>query len=760
MGQLEILWSTRARRCALAVGPGGRLYVATVTAEPGRARLRVGSLDGHAEAEPGPLVVTARAILDVCLCRDEQDRLVALWNQYGPGGVKLHFAVRHAGGRWSAPTLVSTLFGSDLSPAVTRDELGRPWCVFQNNSTGRGHIFVTWFTAGRWAFPQRISDGDGCCFAPAACRFGHGVRVVWDARVDGEYGVFMREVDAEAKVSRREPQADVALSDSLLATPAIPALDAERSFVVYEQAPPGWGERNAVLRDSRGKMAAGNYLHARRDLRAALIGPKGIAPAAEEPNDALKAGRPSPSRSGPALAGDGEAGIWLLCRQIDSLEQADPTAGYVLAATCLSAGRWSPPIILPDSGALSDSPAVLARDGDGGVLAGYIQRDRADHRAHVVALPAVADPGRPKGAHYRAMDLSNFQASSAPRRAVLERRHGSPKLLWGDLHRHSNVSDCRWWLEGSPRDAYRYAMAAADLDFLAVTDHAMYLSTPDALADVHDEANAVNLPGVFTAFCACEANFGDGGGHMVVLAGGDALPIPRADSRADLFGQLDPAEVLVIPHHTGDPDHPYRWDGHDEALAPVVEVYQPYRSSFESPDAPAPPTPWRQAGNTPTADSTVLAGWRGGLKLGVVASSDHLSTGGAFAGVWAVRNTRADILDALRRRHCYAASDRIELVFWADGHFMGDGFRIDPAGGEAKVTFKVRCRGTEAIRNIELLGDGEVVHLFPGGKGKTGRSLTAQKKLPVPAGEHFYTLRVFQADRHMAWSSPIWITVG
>jgi len=705
------------------------------------------------------LVVGARAILDVCLCRDEQDRLVAIWNQVGPGGVKLHFAFRHPGGRWSSPALVSTLFGSDLAPAVVRDDLGRPWCAFQNNSTGKGHIFVTWYQAGRWAFPQRISDGDGCCFAPAACRFGHGIRVVWDGRFDGEYGIFMREVDTEAKVSRHEAQADVAAAEGLLANPVIVALDAERSFVVYQQAPPGWGRPNAVSRDHRAKMAAGNYLHARRDLQAALIGPKGIAPAAGDLNGVLKAACDSPSRSAAALAGDGEVGLWMLVRQIASLPDADPAAGYALAATCYDGGQWSEPIALPDSGALSDSPAVLARDGDGGMLAGYIQRKGPDYRARVAALPPVAEPGRPKGKKYAPMGLSDFRPPAPPKRPTLAKRHGSPRLLWGDLHRHSNVSGCRWWLEGSPADAMRYALAATELDFLAVTDHAAYMPSPDAVADVHDLANAYNLPGVFTALCAFEANFSGREGHMVVLGGGDELPILSAKRRSGLFARLDPDEVVVIPHHTGDPDHPYGWEGHDEAVGPVVEIYQPYRSSFEAPGAPAPPTPWRKAGHTIAADCSVLAGWRAGLKLGVVASSDHLATGGAFAGVWATENTRRAILDALRRRRCYAASDRIELAFWADGNFMGECFAVDAGGAEAKVTFKVRARGTGALRKIELLTDGEVVHVFRGGQGKSARALTAKAKLLLPAGEHFCTLRLFQADRHMAWSSPIWITV-
>ena len=48
-------------------------------------------------------------------------------------------------------------------------------------------------------------------------------------------------------------------------------------------------------------------------------------------------------------------------------------------------------------------------------------------------------------------------------------------LYFGDLHRHTELSVCRTGADGSLEDAYRYAIDAAGLDFLCVTDHVQHV---------------------------------------------------------------------------------------------------------------------------------------------------------------------------------------------------------------------------------------------------------------------------------------------
>ena len=63
----------------------------------------------------------------------------------------------------------------------------------------------------------------------------------------------------------------------------------------------------------------------------------------------------------------------------------------------------------------------------------------------------------------RATGPNGLSAESNP---MLVTREG-PRILWGDLHGHSNFSDGT----GLPEDYYRYARDVAALDVAALTDH-------------------------------------------------------------------------------------------------------------------------------------------------------------------------------------------------------------------------------------------------------------------------------------------------
>lgn len=684
------------------------------------------------------------------LARDEQNRLTAIWTEVGRAGATLHYALRVAPGRWTPPAQVAIPPGSVLAPAITRDSLGRVWLAYQNGCTVRHHIFLTWLAGAEWAFPQRISDGDGHCFAPALCPFGEGVRVVWDGRIDGRYYLFMREMDTEVRLSKRESQGELAEADTLLANPAIVALDRECSLVVYERAQPGWGRRNAVPRGGREALTRENFLHARRELRGLVVSPDGRADLAAD----LNTGSATSCRTRPRLARTDAGAILLSYRLIDSLAEADPETGFRQVLTQYRAGDFEPVASLDASGGTSNMPANFAVDGAHAPLLGYTSRKDQTYRVHIAEIASSTPAGCVRAGKPRPLSITSFRRAKGIEPVTLDGDFFSPRLLWGDLHRHSDLSACKWWIEGSPTDAYRYALAVAELDFFALTDHAWYLQKPDTRAESHELANAHNVPGIFTAFCAYEANFHAGDGHMVVLGARPALNVPNVKTRKALLAKLDPADTVVIPHHPGDPNHPYQWKGHNETLGPVAEIYQPYRTSFESAEAPRPRTSWKTEGNEILDRCSLMAAWKAGLKIGVVASSDHLSTLGAYAAVWARGNTRDDILEALRARRCYAATDKIELAFWADDHVMGESFTTH--GRE--VTFRIRIRGTDKLKKVELLLDGERAHTFKPGSGK-GERAVGKKTLTVQPGRHFAYVRVHQAGDHMAWSSPVWFEV-
>lgn len=745
--QLEV---RDARLATLGRDESGAMFLATAATATGGQLLRVESLSGTETAQ----VASASAILAVELSNDQAGRLLAVWNQIEPEGAKLYWAVRTGPGVWTKPALVAALYGTQICPALARDGLGRAWLAFSGNATGRHQIFLAYLSGGQWSFPQRISDGDGHCFSPSLCRFGNGVRAVWD----GRFGVFMREFDSTHEVGAYEPQATVAESPSaLLAEPTVVALDEETSLIVYETSRPGWGVAQEPRRAAKLAKTERNFLQSHRELRAAVIGPEGVAPLKTDLAAAL-AWPPSHTRTRAKLARSADGTIWLTYRQAAAPETPGrPPQRFVQALTCYRRGGWAEPILLADSGGTSRMSVSLAGDDDGALTVAYAERRKGHSRMHVNRLEPAESGACPPTKRFVAMQITRTGKPRRTKRVTLDGQFGSPRLLFGDLHRHSDLSACHRWVEGSAFDAYRHALTVGELDFFAVTDHAWHLATPDTLTEAHPLADAFNLPGHFTAMRAYEANFFDGDGHMVVLGDDHPLAISQARTRAELLAELDPAHVVAVPHHPADPEHYYRWQGHDDAIGPVAEIYQPYRTSFEAVDAPAPTTPWRLAADRAIRpECTLQAAWRAGHRLGVIASSDHLSTGGAFAAVWAERNTRDAILAALRRRHCYAATAKIELAFWADEHFMGDAAQVETG---RTVSFRIRVRGTARLRKVELLADGETVHVFKPAKNKAKTDrLKGALKRPAEAGEHYYYLRVIQADGNMAWSSPIWLT--
>src|SRR5262249_9737200 len=152
------------------------------------------------------------------------------------------------------------------------------------------------------------------------------------------------------------------------------------------------------------------------------------------------------------------------------------------------------------------------------------------------------------------------------------------------------------------------------------------------------------------------------------------------------------------------------WRDNDPQAEPVVEIYQGDRHSYE--DESAPRARYHpQTGKHPAH----IGGWRTagfpdhalrekGYRLGFQASSDHWSTPISYCVVLAEGHDREAILDALRKRHCYGATDNILLDVRSGGHLMGDEFKTSEA-----PALQVVVIGTGPLARIDVLKDSEVV---------------------------------------------------
>jgi hypothetical protein len=318
--------------------------------------------------------------------------------------------------------------------------------------------------------------------------------------------------------------------------------------------------------------------------------------------------------------------------------------------------------------------------------------------------------------------------------------------------------------DGSLEDVYRYAIDAAELDYLGISDH-----NGDGGPDIdyirwveHQMCDVLMLPSRFEPIYGYERSLNYPNGHRNVMfakRGNPTLPASAGEKQGrigakGLYDYLKRYGGIAISH-TSASNMGTDWRDNDPAVEPLVEIYQGDRVSAEYEGAPkaanaqdpgSAPGGFRPAGY-------VWNAWAKGYKLGIQASSDHLSTHISYACTLASDFTREGLLDAMRQRHSYGATDNIILDYrmqtGGKEYIQGDIVKTD-----AEVKLSVKIIGTMPIRQIDVIRSNKFVHnLVPMQKEV---DFTFVDNQPLP-GESYYYVRVIQADDQMAWSSPIWV---
>jgi hypothetical protein len=178
----------------------------------------------------------------------------------------------------------------------------------------------------------------------------------------------------------------------------------------------------------------------------------------------------------------------------------------------------------------------------------------------------------------------------------------------------------------------------------------------------------------------------------------------------------------------------------------VVEIYQGYRSNFEAPGAPRAP-----GANESSRFSAgfVAKAWERGIKMGVQASSDHVSTHISYANFYVDAVDRNAILAAIRARRAFASTDNIVMDLRVGDHFMGESF-----SAPAAPALKAVVVGTGPLKQVDVIRNNKVVYTAPGTSSEIRFNFTDREKAQ---GEVFYYLRAEQQDGQLGWSSPVWV---
>ncbi len=362
---------------------------------------------------------------------------------------------------------------------------------------------------------------------------------------------------------------------------------------------------------------------------------------------------------------------------------------------------------------------------------------------------------RAPGIHrVRARGPDALEAESNPLRAD----PAAPRILWGDLHGHSNFSDGT----GVPEDFYAYARDVAALDVAVLTDHdhwgLPFLDASPALwSEIRETVRRFHEPGRFVTLLGYEwTNWIYG--HRHVLHFEDEAEIvssidPAFDEPGELWAALRGRPVLTFAHHSAGGPVATDWSiAPDPELEPVTEVVSVHGSS-EALDSPTPIY-------APVPGNFVRDVLARGMRLGFVGSGDghdghpglaHLgSPSGGLAGILAEELTREAVLEALRARRVYATSGpRIVL----DAH-LGErpgGYPMGSVVAPGAHVLTVRIAAPGPLERVDLVTERGVALEVP---LEGERDVAFEQRLPeLPAGAALY-VRVVQQDGGAAWSSP------
>jgi hypothetical protein len=473
----------------------------------------------------------------------------------------------------------------------------------------------------------------------------------------------------------------------------------------------------------------------------------------------------------PKIVFDGGGTPWVMFRYRVNLpkkqEKGEPAnrAMWRFGATSYVRGRWTPLLEFPECYGRIDAPTSAIVEHSGGLQLAWVTDGRTwprgasrDHGICASAVPAAGPATAPKLVAYQppagSLPIShpNEVEDVARARAYRTKIGGAElRIARGDMHRHTDIS----WdgnRDGSLNDSYRYAMDAVAFDYLGVCDHQAGQSIPYNWWMIQKAVDLFTIPGKFTPLYSYERSLPYPNGHRNVLfatRGKPILEISPAEQRgeegaAKLYAYLRKLGGLTMAH-TSASGMGTDWRDNDPEVEPAVELYQGYRANYEGPATPRSDISEARRHEA----GFVQNAWAKGFKLGVQSSSDHVSTHISYAALYVDRLDREALLQAIRARRTFAATDNVIVDFRMGDHFMGESFA---ARGAAPI--RAFIRGTGALASVGLVKNNRAIYTKAGEGAEMNFTYTDAE---ARTGEAYYYIRVEQKDGQLGWSSPIWV---
>lgn len=757
--------------------------------------------------EPVAVVSKPGVLHHPALARDGAGGLWCVWGQVDERNVVTLRARRFAGGKPGDEITLAKSEASDSFVDAGTDKAGRVWVAWQSLRRGQGDVFVRWVDpkTSEWSKEILVGKSEGGNWEPRlAFDDAEGAWVVYDSSRARDFNLYLARVSLDGTVTEKQ----LTNSTEYEARAAIAWDQSKGLWIVGERGRRQWGM------EQRGHETDTGFNGHKR----LIIGHYDIASGKFTELPVCDNGRPAPipmpspgfNVNIPSVAVDAAGNPWIAYRVCNSINWRVALMKYDLANK-----QWNEPVAVPESTMGQDRRNELTRGTDGalwlcwpsdrrekkecGISGAYVAKvDTGAALKPVLIDPAVTVHHLPEPEPYLTPP-----SKDRPRDEHHVWKVGGKtyRLVFGDLHRHTDISNCRTGGDGCIAEHFRYAYDCAALDFMGTSDHTDVGKKMDPYEWWHTQrmVDAFYAPGKFTSLYAYEREQQYPWGHRnVVFAqrGGPVVYIKRPLYRESPWqeslpvqagiGDITPMELwdilnrygkpVTLISHTGATGMGTDWDKYehiDGRVENTVEVFQGARVSYEGLGAAQPIVGLRegQKYTADTASKVVIpappdaiqdfgAGRNNGLyqhaladghKLGIFASSDHISQHCSFGGVYVEEFTREGLIAGFNARQTMAATDKIFIELSANGHMMGSVFE---SKDKPKLDFAVD--GTAPIKRITIVRNEQNWHVIEPKAGETKLETSFIDEAPLD-GENRYYLRIEQTDGSMAWSSPVWV---
>ncbi|HEY3840784.1 MAG TPA: hypothetical protein VGL72_29630 [Bryobacteraceae bacterium] len=640
------------------------------------------------------------------------------WDIYG--------RVYRPGTGWGGIERWTTDVAPDLQPALASDH-DRVMLVWQGFRKGDLDILYRLHESGAWRPEGFVTRNTANDWEPAVAASGTGdFHVVWDS-YRGDYDVMLRTLHAGGQWSEERAVAQSARLENHASVSVDPR---GRAWIAWEAGPEAWASDSPD-----------GGLRPRRDIEIACL-ENGKLYRSTELDEALRKLAGKEGMQAPALFAGGDGRLRLFFRQPMNKNWLK------VGLTVWDGSKWSKPDMVPYSEGRIDQRIVIAPVGS------RILMEYPAGSTHNIVFVRPYEVGAAGGGETAVpLSLSEPPAKEAPAPRPVHTLKGY-RVVFGDLHRHTDISEDGGIPDGSLIDTMRYAADAAGLDFIGITDHTRYLPRRYNLWRLKQIADLYYKPGAFSPLHAYERSQYSPWGHRnIVNLDRNYTPVPANYEIGDqgvspwgLFAALKGKNAISIPHTSAWGSKQVSWDYYDPEVERLVEIYQGMRSTYEYNGAPD------RAGEAVYEKDSKSFVWDALARkhrLGFIASSDHGSTHVSFAVVLARNIDRQSIFDSLRARRTYAATDKIFLDFTMGDHLMGE-----EVTAQGIPEFQVNVEGTAPVARIDIIKDGTFVYTS---NPNTRTAKFAFRDQNFVGDESYYYVRIIQADKNMAWASPIWV---